>query len=86
VQRGVVSDRGAGEQERCAVALRLRGHFGSDHAAGPTTIVDHYLGSREARQLGANDTRYDVDGAAGRERHDQAHRLVGKALSLRSHD
>ena len=71
------------EQQRVAVARRLRHHLGADDAAGAAAVVDDDLAAGDLRQLGADDARDDVDGAAGRERHDQADRPIGIGLRLR---
>ena len=65
----------AGEQ-RVAVGRRARRHLGAEAAARAGAVLDHEgLAERLAHALAAQ-PRDEVRIAAGRERHDHAHRLV----------
>ena len=62
------------DEQRVAVRLGLRGELGADDAVGAAAIVhDDGLPPRLA-QLLRDGARDDVGAAAGRKRHDEAHR------------
>ena len=69
------------DQERVAVGRRARHLGGGDGAAGAGAVLhQHRLAHRLAHAL-PDQARDDVGGAAGRERHQDAHRLRGKACA-----
>ena len=59
-----------------AVLVGLGHHVGADIAAGAGLVLDHDRLADGVLQLGADQPRQDVGGAAGRKRHDDAHRLA----------
>jgi hypothetical protein len=68
------NDRIGDEQKRVAVGRRPRGFHRADRAAAPAAVVHDDLLAERARQLFRERARGDVGRAAGRERHDEAHR------------
>ena len=74
-------DRAArAEHQGVAVRRPLHDLGGRDHAAATGAVLDHHLLAEDFRQRGRDRARGDVDVAARCERHDDAHRLVGKIL------
>ncbi|MFI4930485.1 MAG: hypothetical protein ACHP83_09610 [Burkholderiales bacterium] len=69
-------------QQRVAVGLRLGGFGGAERAAGARLVVDDDGLAERHSELRCDRARQDVSAAAGRERHDEAHR----SHSLRAHN
>ncbi len=67
------------DQQRIAVGRRARHELGADAAAGAGAVVDHHRLSERLADLIADDAADNVGIAAGRERHDQPDRPVGKS-------
>ena len=72
-----------GEQERIAVGRRLDRGVDADRAAGAGAVLDEHLLAEPARDVFAGEPRDEVEPAAGRERHDEAHRPVRPVLRAR---
>ena len=68
------------ERDRVAVGRGLRPGGGADVALRAGAVVDDHLLAPRLAQLRRQDARQRVGAAARRERHDEAHRLVGKLL------
>ena len=83
VQRGVDrvrADRAAAD--RVAVGRGARQLGRADRAALAWLVLDHDRLAERGAELLANHARQDVGGAAGRERHDVADRLVGPVRAV----
>src|SRR6185503_15459499 len=72
-----------GEQQRIAVRRRLDRQVDADRAAGAGAVLDEHLLAEPARNVLADEPGDEVEPAAGRERHDEAHRPVRIGLSAR---
>ena len=68
-------ERGARDQERVAVGIGLRDRAGADRLRCARAVLDHDGLADLLGDLLEHQPRDDVDGAAGRERHDHADRL-----------
>ena len=84
---GRIGGRGGhgGHAQRVAVGLGARGLVRADGASAAALVVHH---QRLAQGLGharRNRARHDVGGAAGRKRHDQAHRARGIGAGIGRH-
>ena len=71
------------DQQRVAVLWRVGDDLAADHAAGAAAIVDDDLLAKPLAEMLGDDAGDDVVDAAGRERHDEPHRLV-RVVSRRS--
>jgi hypothetical protein len=83
MQRAVDRVIGRGEQQHVAVGRRLGERVGRHHAAGTRLVLDHHRLAEICCQFFREQPRHQIDGAAGRERHHQAHRAVGILLCRR---
>ena len=68
------------QERRVAVGRRPRGKLGADVAVRPGAVIDEHALAREFRHLRSDETRHDVEAAAGRVGDDHAYRLGGIAL------
>ena len=74
---------GAGRhQQRVSVGWRLGGDIRAYGAAGPRAVIDDDSRAQHLVQLLAHGPRYDVVGAAGRIRDDDAYRFRGIRLRI----
>ena len=71
-------------QDRVAVGRRLGDRVGRDVAGGARPVLDDHRLAERLGDLGAHHAGERVDGAAGDERHEDAHRLVGVGLGERA--
>ena len=62
-------------EQRVAVGCGARGHAGADRAAGAALVVDDELPAQVLGQHRGQRPREGIGAAAGREGHDQGHRL-----------
>ena len=56
--------------------------FRANEAVGAWTIVDDHGLAKNGAHLVAEQARHDIIGGAGRERHDEADRMVGECATL----
>ena len=74
-------DRAGGTQYQGVAVGRPLDHLGGgDHAAATGAILDDHLLAQDVCHRLRDDARGDIDIAARREGHDDAHRLVGEIL------
>jgi hypothetical protein len=76
--------RTEGEQQRVTVGGRARRLSGADVAARARDVLDIELPAEMLAKFLRGEPCEDVGRAAGRERHDDAHRARG--IGLRAHD
>ena len=72
--------RGVRHQQVVAVGRRLGDQFGADHAAGTGTVVDDHALPPDLEKMRRQRACEHVGGAAGRNRHDDAHGTVRVGL------
>ena len=65
------------QQHRVTVGLGFRDHLGGDDTARARTVVGDHLLAEQLTHLLRHDARGQIAHAAGRERHDDAHRPRG---------
>jgi len=70
----------AHDPDGVAVGICFRDRIGPQHAGLPAAIVDQHRLSCQLRHALADYARDDVVRTAGRKRHDQPDRLIGKVL------
>jgi hypothetical protein len=66
-----------GDRQRIAIRRRARGFGRADGATGAALVLDHHGLAEFLAHALRHEARDDVGGAAGRERNDDADRLVG---------
>jgi len=80
VERSARRKAARSDQDGIAIRLGFEGQFYADQSARSAAIVDHELSPQQLREFLRNPACKDVGAAAGRERHDNAHRLCGISL------
>ncbi|MCY1375134.1 hypothetical protein D9M69_625240 [compost metagenome] len=77
---------GHAHHQRVAVGRRLGDEVGADVPARARAVVDHHRLAPVLAHLHGDQPRRRIGGAARRERHDDADRLVRKVARLRGGD
>ena len=76
---GSIDGVDVGGQQECVTVGRRRGNCARrDDGVATGLVLDHYRHAERCRQALGQSARHHVRAAAGRERHDDAHRLAWK--------
>ena len=78
----VDGEAAADDEHRVAVCRRARDQLSADHRRGARAIVNDDLLTPHFAELLTDQPGKEVCAAAGRKRHDDAHRLDGKILRV----
>ena len=74
MDRGIHRECRGDDEQRITVRRRFRDEIGADDAVGAGAVVDHALLAETFGEFLTHETAEDVVAAAGRKRHDDAHR------------